>query len=192
MNETVRYTERWNGILLKPIAGHDWLTADAARDLYEKRPGPGVMVVGGQEDQGSGAFAPRWVIGFGVGPGVRVVFYNRQGTVVRLVDYDGVQDRLWRHITVDYVYENDTQRWSENEFLQEIEASVQPDGTGYLTTVEASNPTEAPVRTSTPIDVATRDAYWVDRPVFGYWDRLADPGPSAWEIAGYPAPASAR
>lgn len=186
MNETVRYTGRWNGVLLKPIAGYDWLSVDDARSLYEKRPGPGVMVVGGHEEGTGVTFSPHWVIGFGVGPGVRVVFYDRHGTVVRLVDYDRVDGRLWRQVTVDYTYANDTKRWMQNEYLQEVRASVRPNGTGHLSVVEAPDPTALPASSSTPIQVPVRNSYWLDRPAFGDWAVLADPGPSALEVAGQP------
>ncbi|MGH3973635.1 MAG: hypothetical protein ACRDS9_09940 [Pseudonocardiaceae bacterium] len=188
MNETVRYTERWNGVLLKPIAGYDWLSADDAHSLYQRRPGPGVMVVGGHEEPTDGTFSPDWVIGFGVGPGVRVVFYDPHGTVVRLVDYAGVDDRLWRQVTVDYTYASDARRWMQNEYLQEVKASVHPDGTGHLAVVEASDPTTLPSTSSTAIQAPVRDSYWLDRPEFGDWGRLADPGPSAWEVAGESVP----
>lgn len=187
MTDMVRYTGKWNGLMLQPIGGYDWLETDEARALYEMRPGPGVMVVGG--DTTGNDFVPRWVIGFGVGPGVRVQFYDPLGTRVRLVDYDGVGNRLWHWITKDQVYPNTTQRWHENESVMTVKTSIKPDGIGHITTVDKSDPSSTrPVRSSTPIEVLVRDSYWLDRPAFGDWSALADPGPSAWEVAEQPVP----
>lgn len=187
MNTLVRYTERWNSLLMQPIAGCDWLSEKDARSLYEERPGPGVMVVGGTETQ-AGDFLPRWVIGFGVGPGVRVQFFDEQGTLRRLIDYDGIEDRLWRWITVDYTYRDGVQRWSQRENIQKVKTSVNPDGTGWITTQEKADPRARPVVTTTEILVPVQDSYWLDRPAFGDWAALAAPGPSAWEVAGQSVP----
>jgi hypothetical protein len=129
------------------------------------------------------------VIGFGTSAGVRVQFFTPLGTLWRLIDYDFVDARLWRWITVDYQYPSDSKHWQQNEFAREIETSVRPDGTGDFTIVDTTDPTSTPTTSSVPIEVPVRDSYWLDRPAFGDWDRLADPGPSAWEVAGQPVSA---
>lgn len=192
MDDIVRYTGRWNRLLMKPFAGYDWLDAGEARKLYEQRPGPGVIVVGGTQSQGPETFIARWVIGFGTSSGVRVQFFNEHGTLWRLVDYNGVDGRLWRWITEDYVYSDDARKWAQREALLNVKATVEPDGDGFATTIDKTDPDEPrPIRSTTPFQNAARASYWVDRPTFGDWAALADPGPSAWEVAGQPVPTQA-
>lgn len=188
----VRYTERWNNLLMRPAGGCSWLAPKTARDLYETKPGPGVMVVGGTEDPQTGDLVARWVLGFGTSSGVRVQLFNEHGTLTRVIDYDGIDGRLWRWVTIDYLYKNDTQRWSQRESILTIDTTVRPDGQGYFSTVDKQDSSSPrPVRESMEIEVPVLDSYWVDLPAFGDWGRLADPGPSAWEIAGRPTPAMA-
>lgn len=188
MTAAVRYTEEWNRLLMQPIEGCGWLNEDEARALYEQRPGRGVMVVGGEED-GDG-FVPLWVLGFGAGSGVRAQFFDRQGSLRRLVDYDGLDDgRLRRWITNDYTYPDQARRWAQNQSILTMTVSVETDGSGWYVTLEKADPTATrPVRTSTPINVPIAESWLVDRPAFGDWARLADPGPSAWEVAGQSVP----
>ncbi|MGH3971825.1 MAG: hypothetical protein ACRDS9_00640 [Pseudonocardiaceae bacterium] len=184
---TVRYTERWNDLLLQPIDGYDWIDADQARALFENDPDRGVMVVGGTEHEPTGEFAPRWVLGFSAG--ARVQFLDEQGSLVRLIDYDLIDGRLWRWVTVDYVHPNNTQRWSKRDAVQKIETTIRPDGRGYLTTLDKTDATTSrPPTETSEIVVPIKDSYWLDWPTFGDWAALTNPGPSAWEIAGQSLP----
>lgn len=185
-HQTVRYTERWNDLLLQPIGGYEWIDASAARDLFENEPERGVMVVGGSEHELTGEFKPRWVLGFGAG--VRVQFLDERGSLVRLIDYDVVEGRLWRWVTVDYVYRDAEQRWSRRDAVQKIETTVRPDGRGYLTTHDKTDPASRRLTNTVEIVVPVKESYWLDWPAFGDWAGLATPGPSTWEVAGQPVP----
>lgn len=184
---TVRYTERWNDLLLQPIDGYDWIDAGQARDLFENDPDRGPMVVGGTEDGLTGEFTPRWVIGFGAG--ARVQFLDERGSLVRLIDYDLVEGRLWRWVTVDYTYRGTGQRWSRRDAILKIETTIRPDGRGHLTNHDKTDPsTSRPLTNTIEIVAPVKSSYWLDWPAFGDWAALADPGPSAWEVAGQPVP----
>lgn len=187
MTTTVRYTEQWNRLLMEPMAGCGWLDEDKARELFESQAGPGVMVVGGDGDGDD--FLPRWVLGFGVGPDVRAQFFNQNGTLLRLVDYAGTAGRLRRWVTIDYVYPDHSRRWRQRDTLLSADATINDDGLGWFTLLAKTDPAERrPVRTTMEIKVPIPDSWWLERPSFGDWAALADPGPSSWEVADQPDP----
>lgn len=180
----VLYAEKWNGLLMRPMDG--WLDTPTAQSLYESP--AGVMVVDAARRDQDGNPLPRWIIGTDMS-GVRVQFFNDLGTRWRRVDYDGVDGRLWRWITADYAYADEARRWLTNETAYTVQTTVKPDGTGFFKVIDSRDPTIRPVRSTTPVHGLAKPSYWLERPAFGNWAALADPGPSAQQVAGRDQPA---
>lgn len=93
------------------------------------------------------------------------------GSVWRSIDYDVRDGRLWRWITTEYIYPDDSTFYWLNEHIHMYTAEFEPDGTGYVefreksrSDVDVARMTEAPV-----------SGFWTDWPQFGNWDLLADP-----------------
>lgn len=163
----VLYTTRWNILTRRPIAEHSWITEEEARRRYEAN--EGVEIVEAAERDERGNPRARWVIG--AYAGFRVQFLSPAGSVLRLVDWDLIDGRLWRWVTVDYNYPDDNRRYEMAESLLTIKTSARPDGTGSMS---VSNKELEQTDVTHFSDVAT-DSYWMDVPAFGDWDRLTDP-----------------
>lgn len=170
MTQDVLYTSRWNDLTRQPARGHSWLTEDEARRRYESS--QGVEIVDATLRDTDGTPRPRWVIGaYGR---VRVQFFTPAGSVWREVDYDLIDGRLWRWITVDYTYADDGQHDQPDAVLT-IEVSTRPDGTGTM----SIDDTAAGERSVSEFTDVPTDGGWLDVPRFGDWKQLADPGPGA-------------
>ena len=178
MTTEVRYTTQWNPMTRRPIAGHEWLDQASARALFEA--GGDLNVVDAARTDDDGLPQPRWLLGIGSSGRIRAQFFDEHGSVVRLVDYDRVDGRLWRWVTVDYTYPTDSERHNLSDVTVETEAAVRPDGHGHLSTENATTGQESRLQFSD----GGRDEYWVPVPEFGDWAALSKPGPSAQEVAG--------
>ena len=180
MTQDVLYTDRWNDITRRPALGHEWLDVDTASSRYQST--TGIDVVDAPDRDTQGVPRPRWVLGIGTSGRVRASFYTPAHSLWRQIDYDWTEGRLWRWITVDYTYPNDTDTFTEDEAVLDVQAEVRPDGTGDLAVVDRS--TTPMRRLVTEFVGMARDTYWIDVPEFGNWAGLANPGPSAYEVAG--------
>lgn len=184
-DDRVLYTTRWNVITRRPHAGHDWVDPTNAERLYESP--EGIIAVDARFRDADGLPAPRWVIGVGTSRRFRVQFFDSNTTIWRLVDYDWIGQRLWRWITVDYTYDGPISKKLMSDAVRTREAAVEVDGSGDLTIVEKGD--DGPgSRQVTEFSGRASNAYWLDRPKFGDWSALAQPGPSAEEVAGIDAP----
>ncbi|MGH3998558.1 MAG: hypothetical protein ACRDTJ_13980, partial [Pseudonocardiaceae bacterium] len=170
MTQDVLYVGSWNDLLMEPMAGEDgWLDEADAQAHYESP--DGVMVVDAAHRNASGEPMPRWVLGFGAS-GVRAQFFDGHGTRWRRVDYDLIDDRLWRWITADHTYPDDSKRWAINEAVRSVTTTVKPDGSGFLKVVDSADPDSRPTRSTTELTSVAVDAFWLDRPAFGAWDKV--------------------
>lgn len=181
-DSTVFYTTDWNLITRRPTADHDWIDEGRAKNLYVDM--LGLDVVDAAEVDGDGIPRQRWSLGIGTSGRIRASFFTPQNTLWRQVDWNAIDGRLWRWVTVDYTYPTETQTWAQDEWVRKVEATVEPDGQGDILTVDPSKPA-AERRQYTDFSGRARDSYWLDRPEFGDWRDLADPGPSAHEVAGF-------
>lgn len=181
MTQDVLYTTRWNGITRRPVADHEWLDADAARERYGVND---LDVVDAVTRDADGTPKPRWVMGIGQS-GVRVQFFDAQMNVWHMVDWDRVDGRLWRWLTYDWEYTDATQSRAQRDAAVRAEAMIRPDGNGDIEIRDQRTGQTL----ETEFSGMASEVYWLDYPEFGDWAALADPGPSAYEVAGRQAPA---
>jgi len=170
VNGDVLYATRWSTKTRLPTPDSRWLEEDEARAIYESGASMLEVVDAAVRDE-AGVPRARWVLGLGPSGRVRAQFFTPAGSIWRSTDYDVVDGRLWRWISDDYTYPDDARRYVEFESTGHITATFRPDGTGTIDFIDHSKPdvdrarlTEAPVA-----------GFWMDRPVFGQWDQLADP-----------------
>ena len=121
--------------------------------------------------------------GIGISGGVRVSFFDAH-TIWRQVDWDLIGGRLWRWITIDYSYPDQAQTWRHGDAISSVETHLWPDDTGKIVVHDRRTP-RAEGCSVTQLSGRSSDRYWLERPTFGDWDALADPGPSAYEVAGF-------
>jgi hypothetical protein len=163
----VLYTLRWNAKRREPVPDSPWLDAEEAARLYAAR--DHFVAVDGARGP-DGELRPRWVLGFGR-RGVRAEFFTPGGgSVEQSTDYDDRDGRLWRWITVRYVYPDDTRFHREFDSVAMYTAEFEPDGTGYVDFTEKSKDTVDRARmTDAPVS-----GFWLDWPEFGRWQDLTD------------------
>ncbi|UZN03053.1 hypothetical protein [Cellulomonas sp. S1-8] len=163
----VLYTTRWNDLTRRPVAGHGWLTPDEARRRYTDE-ALGLEIVDASARDEEGTPRPLWVIGaYGR---FRVQLFTPGGAVARSVDWDLVDGRLWRWVTVEYVYPDDHTPYLESHATLELTTTARPDGAAsFSVRDEASGETHV----TQFADVAT-DGYWLDVPVFGEWGPIVN------------------
>ncbi|WP_460706490.1 hypothetical protein [Myceligenerans halotolerans] len=178
------YTTSWNDITRLPSGDSAWTPEDEARRLYEKK--AGLTIVDASKCDADGAPFPRWVLGFGASRRVRAQFFDEHMTLVHMVDWNWIDGRLWRWLTYDWTYPNTTQHWEQNESVARALSGIEPDGTGYIELLHKQPRRELDIEFTD----RAQDSYWVDYPEFGDWAALADPGPTALEVAGDAAPAN--
>lgn len=176
----VHYTTHWVGDSRPPDQGRERLTAAAARQLYEDH--REIDVVDAADVDANGVPRPRWTIEI-AGSGARVRFLDRYKAVRRRVDYAAIDSRLWRQSTYDYTYPDDSKLWEPSELMLEVESVVHPDGTGYLRILDKTE-CKPGTRLVSQFSARAAETYWIDRPDFGDWTALTEPGPSAYEVAG--------
>ncbi|WP_182113856.1 MULTISPECIES: hypothetical protein [unclassified Actinotalea] len=170
MPDDVLYTTRWNELTREPVGGHRWLSEEEAHRAFES--GKGIIeVVDAAARDADGTPRPRWVIGTSANGRARVRFFTPGGSVWRNIDYDEIDGRLWRWISVTYTYPDLDNRYMQGQALQIVKEKFQPDGTG---TVRHDVKTEPEVDVYTMSDVPVA-GFWLDRPRFGDWAALTDP-----------------
>ena len=169
MSSDVLYTTRWNDWTRRPIGGHRYLTEPEARQLYNGD-SEGLEFVDAAVRDDEGLPHARWLLGIS-DAGVRAQFFTPAGSIWRSTDYDLIEGRLWRWITRDYTYPDDTRRYDQDESTMMIESAFRPDGTG---TVDLDDPAKPDVDRA-HLEDAPVSGFWMDRPAFGHWDQLADP-----------------
>ena len=185
MTGDVWYTTSWSHTTHEPTPGHEWLTNEGASEYFlRKRPG-GLDVIDAHVVDAGNRPRARWAIDWG-GVGARVRFFTEAGSTWRTVDWELIDGRLWRWITIDWTYPDDTRIYRSSEAILDVRASARPDGTGDFTTEDVTTGQESFVE----LTDAAKPSYWIDVPTFGDWTVLADPGPSPYEVAGRSAPAA--
>ena len=163
----VLYAERWNEVRRTAIRD-SWLTENEARRRHIE--GELFLAIDARRDD-VGELRPRWVMGIGRS-GVRVQFFTPGGgSIRRLIDYDARDGRLWRWITIDYVYPDDETFHEQFECRTMYTSSFEPDGTGTVDIDDKAKPMVDRARlTDAPVA-----GFWMGWPEFGHWDQLADP-----------------
>ena len=179
---TIYYTKRWVFTTRKPFPGEEWLSPETARSVYEEV--GSLDAVDAHQVDAQGVPIQRWVLGFSTAGGVRASFFTEQGALWRQIDWKSIDGRLWRWITVDYTYPDDTRSWRQDEWIHKVEARVNPDDNGEIISLNPKLP-RSEGRKLTRFTGRSFDKYWLDRPAFGDWTSLTDPGPSAYEVAGF-------
>lgn len=171
VSEDVLYTTKWNDLTRRPIAGHRWLSTQEAQAAWDAGAAVGIEAVDAAHRDPDGVPLPRWVLGGAATGGIRVQFFTPGGSIHRSTDFDDRDGRLWRWISVNYIYPDQTNRYFEPDCLEMITEEFNPDGTGRISydiktepTVTVHNLTGAPVH-----------GFWLDRPPFGHWTDLTNP-----------------
>ena len=169
------YLGRWNYKLNKPALGEEWISEDAARQMYEAQQGKfDVVPLAIADGQGGEPRpVPPWVLtAYAKGPlAFRVTFVNPVGSIWRMIDYKDVDGRLFKWVVVDYSYPDTTSRYRLDQNTMVVDGSFNPDGTGSLTINDKSKPTVDRLS----MDQVDISKHWMDRPPFGAWEQLTDP-----------------
>ncbi|WP_040524623.1 hypothetical protein, partial [Gordonia effusa] len=160
----------WNDLTLQPIGGEDYLLEDVARDRYESDshffevvPEPG--------DSG----VPAWSMHFypGKAGAFKFKFYDRHGSIIRIVRFDAIDGRFFRSKVIDYSYPGDSlKRWGQSESVYMVTGLSKSDGTA--TVITNDNRTKPGLETVAKYRNVPTESFWVDRPTFGEWNALAD------------------
>ena len=169
MDTEVLYTTQWNSLTRRPVLRHRWLTVDEAREAYES--GSTLEIVDAAQRDEEGNPIARWVLGTGPSGRFRAQFFTPGGSVWRSTDYDAIDGRLWRWISVTYVYPDTDTRYLQFQYLRMITETFRPDGTG---TVKFDERGDDVIHTAKLTD-APVDGFWLDRPAFGDWTNLSNP-----------------
>jgi hypothetical protein len=174
MSTDYAYVEQWNAKVSLPILDKEWITEDTAREQYQSRrfdvvPG---FVLEGQEQE------PRvpapWVLTVW-SEGVSAftsVFYTPGGSVFRTIEWKDEGERIFKWIVVDYTYADDDAPHRLSDSTMIVNGKFNTDGTGTLTINDKSKPTVDRLS----MDHVDVSGNWLDRPVFGEWEPLLDPG----------------
>ncbi len=164
------YSDLWNDLTGAPIAEHRWLTEAEARAAFLSGVGLDVIRVSGHLSVD--AVTPYWAAGFGRGkaPRVRVRWYNPSQSLVRMADYNNIDGRLFRGLSVDYRYPDDRHRYFQFDSLATVTVHYRPDGwmrIDHRDKVKKIN--RSAEKTGEPVD-----SLWMDFPAFGDWEQLGD------------------
>ncbi|WP_148234246.1 hypothetical protein [Cellulomonas flavigena] len=161
----VLYTTRWNDLTRRPLAGHSWITPDEARRRYDEA--QGLEIVDASTRDEDGTQRPLWVVG--AHGRFRVELLTPGGAVARSVDWDLVDGRLWRWVTVEYVYLDDDTAHVDSDATLELTTTARPDGTASFSMRDESGESHV-----TQFDDVATDGYWLDVPAFGEWGPLVN------------------
>lgn len=172
---TYAYLGRWNYSLHKPVLDREWITEDEARAGLEA----GIIrcdivpgYVQGHEHERPRPRTPWVITAFGSGAmGFSVDFLTSGGSIARILEYKNVDGRLFLGSVTDYTYPDEDRYYRQSECTKFIYGITKPDGSGFLTINDKSQPTV--VRLS--IDQVDVSGNWLDRPAFGDWHVLLDP-----------------
>jgi len=120
-----------------------------------------------------------------VARGVRAQYFAAHGgSIEQSADYDDRDGRLWRWITIRYIYPEDARFYEEFECSAMYTAHFEPDGTGYIDFEEGKDTVDRARMTDAPVS-----GFWLDWPAFGHWQDLADnnygvpPGPTTPRVS---------
>lgn len=169
MRVVPRYALRWNEITGRPDPA--WLGDDDARGAYESSAGPSLIVVDGSTPVGKKAVRAAWRIRFTADGFVRVSWMDEHGSVLRQAYYETDEGRLFRTRITDRTYLDGEQRWLMYEARVRRVLDFHPDGAIFI---EVHRAGEQNVERG--ITTSDESAWWLDRPAFGCWDDLLDPG----------------
>lgn len=185
MTEDVLFTTQWNDLTRRPIMGHRWLSEDEAKQRWDggyDHTGI-VSVIDAEARDQDGNPCPRWaVFGSATSP-VRVRFFTAGGSIWRTIDYDEVDDRLWRWICVTFVYPDTESRYERNQAIRVVKEKFRPDRTGTVQFDERDGMLHTAKITDAPVD-----GFWLDRPAFGDWSNLSNPEYGVPQDVGWAAP----
>lgn len=168
------YFERWNFHLFKPILDAGWISREDAEERYGRREPKTFGVVAGRSGVGEGAVIPAFILM--IAPGrlaFSSYFFNRAGSVSRVLDYEHVDGRLFMHSATDYVYVYpDQAKYRVYEEATKIfKTTYRPDGYGTLRTKDSSTKTSLLEEfQDVPIE-----HNWMPIPEFGDWENLINP-----------------
>lgn len=176
-----RYMNQWNELTLRPVASEPYLDEAEARARYEG--GGDAFEVIPEPDAATGV--PAWSMRVYTGDGAfRVQHYNAAGSISRVTGFRRYDGRLFHDEVIDFFYPDQENRYDQSESTAHVTAYIKPNGTSKVisTNVEPGKETVEEYR-GVPID-----SYWAERPVFGDWEKLADPnyGDSAAQESGAP------
>src|SRR5690606_8582973 len=165
---TYLYMNQWNPKLLRPMGEESYLEEAEARSRYET--GGDAFEVIPEPDAVSGV--PAWSMRVYTGDGsFTVQHYNAAGSISRITGFRLYDGRLFHDEVIDYFYPDQERRYKQFHATAHVTAYIKPDGTSKVisTNVEPGKETLEEYR-GVPID-----SYWAERPVFGEWEKLADP-----------------
>ena len=164
-----RYLGSWNFLLNRPIASDGWINDAEAQRRYES--GSGLFAVV-DADAGNGV-APKFVLEVSpskVDPGFRAIFLNDAMSIVEVITYKTVDGRLFKWISVNYEYPDETTKYELDESTMIVKGKTSPSGDGLLTINDKSKPTVEKVSFR---DVPVDDR-WLPIPTFGDWRNLTN------------------
>ncbi|MDR3068768.1 MAG: hypothetical protein LBU50_04620 [Cellulomonas sp.] len=169
MRVVPRYALGWNEITGRPDPA--WLSVDEARTAYGHPEGSALIVVDGSRPVGKEAVRAAWRIRFTPDGLVRVSWMDEHGSVLRQAYFETTDDRLFRTRITDRTYPDGDQRWLMYEARVRRTLDFHPDGAIFIEVHRVG--VEYVER---GITTADESAWWQDRPAFGHWDDLLEPG----------------
>jgi hypothetical protein len=161
------YLGRWNFLLNRPIADEGWIDDVEAQRRYESGSGLFAAV----DARARNGAAPKFVIEVSpskVDPGFRAIFLNDAASIVEVITYKTVDGRLFKWISVNYEYPDETTKYELDESTIIVKGKTSPSGDGLLTVNDKSKPTVEKISFR---DVPTDDL-WLPVPKFGEWANL--------------------
>ncbi|MCL2849599.1 MAG: hypothetical protein FWE61_06105 [Micrococcales bacterium] len=164
-----RYALSWNEITGRPDPA--WLTIDDAQALYERPEGPSFVVVDASRPVGKKAVRAAWRIRFTPDGMVRVSWMDEHGSVLRQSYFETNEGRLFRTRITDRTYPDADQLWMMYEAKVRRTLDFHLDGAIFI---EVHHTGQTDVERG--ITTADETAWWLDRPSFGHWAELLDPG----------------
>lgn len=174
MNTEFSYVEQWNDMTNSPIGGKEWISEDAARRLYRSKRFD-VVPAYVQDGQARDPRPPApWVLTVWAGgvTAFKSVFYTPGGSMSRVVQWKDEGDRIFMWIVIDYTYADDTAPHHLSDSTMIVHGKFAPDGTGALEINDKSKP----MVDRLSMDQVDVSGNWLDRPAFGQWGPLIDPG----------------
>lgn len=176
MHAKYAYVGQWNARLRRPMPGESWLDEADARDAYESRSRRFDVVSADARAEGAdgrGGPAPFVLTVWAGGVSAATTqFYTEHGTLWRSIEYKEVDGRLFTWIVDDYSYPGDDKRYAASQSILHLTGTFDPDGTGTLTVNDKSKPTVDRLS----MDQVDVSGNWFERPAFGDWGPLVDPG----------------
>ncbi|GAA4625852.1 hypothetical protein [Cellulomonas oligotrophica] len=169
MVSNIRYADYWTEG--RAYSATSWIDAEEARRRYEVGDEAFTAVI--WPDSGEEAGRPLAAVSIGQSRRVGVIFLDEHGTRKRSVDYDWRDGRLWRWITTDFEYPDDSRRYRVDRATRVIKAKFEPNGNARVEIRDRiASPNEKDVVTAEEVPV---QGFWLDRPPFGEWSDLLNP-----------------